>query len=170
MLTFALVLGSEPRVYQVAPGVGDERTEEPFTVAEPYRWVPCPEGTTEFHTFDGQESFSAPMAAPTPPPDISDRQFAAGLWEDGIITYADFLDFIGPGKIPAPMQAIVDTLADDDTGQPTPRKMAVGFLTGSKTYEFAHPLVEEFRQAMAAQDKKWTPDFLRQQWLTWATL
>jgi hypothetical protein len=104
------------------------------------------------------------------PPDISDRQFARGLWGDGIITYADFLGFIGPGTIPAPIQAIVDQLPDDDTGAPTPKKDAVGFLTGSKLYSFSHPLVEFFRQALVKSDPKWTPDYLRQQWLLWATL
>ncbi len=103
-------------------------------------------------------------------PDISDRQFARGLWGDGIITYADFLGFIGPGAIPGPIQAIIATLPDDDTGAPTPRKDAVGFLTGSKTYEFGHPLVEIFRQAMAASDQRWTTDFLRSRWLMWADL
>jgi hypothetical protein len=104
------------------------------------------------------------------PPDISDRQFARGLWGDGIINYADFLGFIGPGTIPAPIQAIVDQLPDDDTGAPTPKKDAVGFLTGSKLYSFSHPLVEFFRQALVKDDPKWTEDYLRQQWLLWATL
>lgn len=103
-------------------------------------------------------------------PDISDRQFACGLWGDGIISYADFLGFIGPGTIPDPIQSIVDQLADDDTGTPTPRKMAVGFLTGSKLYSFGHPLVEFFRQALAKSDPKWTADYLRQQWLVWSAL
>lgn len=104
------------------------------------------------------------------PPDISDRQFARGLWGDGIITYADFLGFIGPGMIPGAMQTIIATLPDDDTGAPTPRKEAIGFLTGAKTYQFAHPLVEAVRQAMAATDAKWTPDYLRARWLAWSTL
>lgn len=103
-------------------------------------------------------------------PDISDRQFARGLWGDGIITYADFLGFIGPGMIPGPMQAIIATLPDDDTGAPTPRKEAIGFLTGAKTYQFGHGLVDVMRQAMAAADAKWTPDYLRARWLVWATL
>jgi len=64
----------------------------------------------------------------------------------------------------------VSQLPDDDTGKPTPRKMAVGFLTGSKLYSFSHPLVEFFRQALFASDPKWTPDYLRGQWLAWSTL
>lgn len=112
----------------------------------------------------------APPVTPPPMPDISDRQFARGLWGDGVIAYSDFLGFIGPGSIPAPLQAIVNLLPDDDTGAPTPRKDAVGFLTGSKLYNFTHPLVEVVRQAMAAQDAKWTPAYLRTRWLAWSTL
>lgn len=103
-------------------------------------------------------------------PDISDRQFGRGLWGDGMISYEDFLGFIGPGTIPGPIQAVVDTLPDDDTGKPTPRKDAIGFLTGSKLYEFDHPLVEAFREAMAAKDSIWTVEHLRERWLAWSAL
>ncbi|QRE74368.1 hypothetical protein [Methylobacterium aquaticum] len=103
-------------------------------------------------------------------PDISDRQFARGLWGDGLIGYGDFLGFVGPGVIPAAIQAVVSTLPDDDTGRPTPRKEAVGFLTGAKSYSFTHPLVEAFRAAMAASDPRWTPEYLRARWLSWAVL
>lgn len=117
-----------------------------------------------------QQAADAAAAALRFIPDISDRQFARGLWDDDIITYADFLGFIGPGTIPAPIQAIVNQLPDDDTGKPTPRKDAVGFLTGSKLYQFSHPLVEFFREALAVEDAKWTVDYLRSRWLLWATL
>jgi len=103
-------------------------------------------------------------------PDISDRQFGAGLWHEQIITYDEFLAFIGPGTLPAAAQAIVDQLPDDDTGQPTPRKEAIGFLAGSKIYEFAHPLVEIVRQSMEAKDPRWTPAYLRDRWTFWSTL
>ncbi|MGU3286444.1 hypothetical protein [Methylobacterium mesophilicum] len=67
MASFAMVLGDEPRVYQVeavsaAGGGGDG--PEPFSLAEPYRWVSCPKGTTEFHTFDGSSGFNPPPDAP----------------------------------------------------------------------------------------------------------
>ncbi|QRE76144.1 hypothetical protein [Methylobacterium aquaticum] len=94
-------------------------------------------------------------------PDISDRQFARGLWGDGLIGYGNFLGFVGPGVIPAAIQAVVSPLPDDDTGRPTPRKEAVGFLTGAKSYSFTHPLVEAFRAAMAASDPRWTLEYLR---------
>lgn len=143
--------------------------------ADGMTFTPDPRSDLEFQI--SYRAFLAGGGAPRPlpivpasPPDISDRQFARGLWGDGIIDYADFLGFIGPGTIPAPIQAIVNQLPDDDTGKPTPRKDAVGFLTGSKLYAFAHPLVEFFRQSLVAQDPKWTLDYLRDRWLLWATL
>lgn len=147
--------------------------------------APIPAGAVEIGPEDFARLVTAPQgwrwadgalvardvpARPRPLPDLSDRQFARGLWGDGVITYADFLGFIGPGSIPGPIQVIVNTLADDDTGAPTPRKEAVGFLTGAKSYAFAHPLVEVFRQAMAAADPRWTSDYLRARWAVWATL
>lgn len=135
--------------------------------ADLLRLVTAPGG---WQRVGGQLSaYAAPMVAPAPP-DISDRQFARGLWGAGIISYSDFLGFVGPGSIPSALQAIVNTLPDDDTGAPTPRKEAIGYLTGAKTYSYANPLVEELRQAMAATDARWTADYLRAQWLTWATL
>ena len=103
-------------------------------------------------------------------PDISDRQFARGLWGAEILTYEEFLGFIGPGNIPATMLAIIDTLPDDDSGNPTPRKDAMGFLTGSKLFEFNHPLVEVFRQYMVSKDPIWTEGYLKNQWRSWALL
>lgn len=118
---------------------------------------------------DAMRTIRATIAG-TDMPDISDRQFARGLWGDDIITYPDFLGFIGPGMIPGTLQAIIANLPDDDTGAPTPRKDAIGFLTGAKTYQFNHPLVETLRKAIAATDAKWTTDYLKVRWLVWATL
>lgn len=160
--------GRNPAFYVVglncdAPPAGSVE----ITEAERDAWVANPGA----FRWDGSQIVAyAPPVEPPPPPDISDRQFARGLWGDSIITYADFLGFIGPGTIPAPIQAIVSQLPDDDTGKPTARKDAVGFLTGSKLYEFGHPLVEFFREKLAAEDPKWTVDYLRSRWLYWATL
>jgi len=60
MAKFALVRAAEPRVYQVEPGSGEAQADEPFLVAEPLRWVACPDDTTEFHLFDGSAGFTAP--------------------------------------------------------------------------------------------------------------
>ena len=129
-------------------GFFDDRISDPATIPEAAVEITDAQyqeflNNQGLRRWDGASvvSYEPPPAPPTLPPDISDRQFARGLWGDGIITYTDFLGFIGPGTIPAPIEAIVSQLPDDDTGAPTARKDAVGFLTGSKLYQFGHPLV-----------------------------
>lgn len=112
----------------------------------------------------------APAPVLPPLPDISDRQFGEGLWEERIISYAECDAFVSVGAIPDALDAIIETLPDDDTGEPTPRKRARNLIKGAKTYLFANPLVEAVRQALASQDAKWTPDYLRERWAHWATL
>ncbi len=103
-------------------------------------------------------------------PAISDRQFGEGLWRDDLISYDDYLAFVGPGAIPPRLLAIVEQLPDDGTGTPTPQKVARGLLTGAKDFEFANPFVEQIRQAFERDDARWTPEFLRDRWTFWATL
>lgn len=98
-------------------------------------------------------------------PDISDRQFGRGLWEDGIITFEECESFVSIGSIPASLQLIVDSLPDDDTGNPTPRKEAIIFIKGAKLYMFDHPLVDTIRQVQG-----WTIEHLKERWLIWSTL
>ena len=104
------------------------------------------------------------------PPTISDRQFGQGLWHEGIITFAECEAFVSVGAIPAALQAIVDQLADDATGQPTPRKEAMILIKGAKEYAFTNPLVEAVRFALSQSDPKWTPVYLRDRWRAWAAL
>lgn len=103
-------------------------------------------------------------------PDLSDRQFGEGLWRDGLIPFQDYLDFVGPGTIPARLRTIIDRLPDDETGGPTPRKIALGLVTGAQSYRFANPLVELVRQDFEREDARWTPAYLRERWAFWATL
>lgn len=105
-----------------------------------------------------------------PPPDLSKRQFAEGLWHDGLISFSDYLAFVGPGTIPGPLLAIINELADDETGQPTPRKLALGTITGATTYRFNDPLVESVRASFEAINPIWTVAHLRARWTVWATL
>ncbi|GJE45377.1 hypothetical protein [Methylobacterium soli] len=107
---------------------------------------------------------------PAPLSDISDRQFGRGLWGERVFTFAECEAFVSVGTIPAALQAIVDMLPDDDTGSPTERKEAVLLIKGAKAYAFANPLVEVVRVALAAQDPKWTPEYLRARWVEWAIL
>ena len=103
-------------------------------------------------------------------PDISDRQFGEGLWRDGLISFDDYLGFVGPGTIPPRLMTIIEQLPDDETGGPTPRKVAIGTVTGAKTYQFADDLVETIRQFFEDTDPTWTVDYLRDRWTVWATL
>lgn len=106
-----------------------------------------------------------------PVPDvISDRQFGDGLWDDGIISFAECEAFVSVGAIPGPLQAIVDALPDDSTGAPTPRKSAIILIKGAKEYQRSNPLVEIVRQALEVADPKWTPDYLDARWRVWASL
>lgn len=118
------------------------------------------------HDPESGEFTTPPMPEmPVRMPAISDRQFAMGLWGDGLITYEACLAFVKTGDIPAPLQAIIDTLPDDDTGQPTPYKDALILLSGATEFRFDHPLVDTIRQA---QD--WTAEHLRERWAAWAAL
>ena len=105
-----------------------------------------------------------PPPAPVPPA-ISDRQFGQGLWHDGLISYADCEAFVSVGAIPKAMQDIIDTLADDDTGQPTPRKEATILVKGAKEYQRSNELVDVIRQAQG-----WTVEQLDDRWRAWGAL
>lgn len=110
----------------------------------------------------------SPIVSDEPPPTlpaITDRQFGRGLWGDGVITFPECAAFVATGVIPAALQDLVDTLPDDDTGRPTPRKEAIVFLTGAKDYFFDHPLVDVIRQRQG-----WSVERLRERWAVWATL
>lgn len=102
--------------------------------------------------------------------DITDRQFADGLWDEGVITYEEADAFVSNGSVPAALEAILALLPDDDTGKRTPRKTARNLVRGAKTYRFADPLVEFVREALEATDPKWTAAFLRDRWTAWGAL
>lgn len=72
---------------------------------------------------------------PSPPEEISDRQFAHQLAIAGVITQAEALDFVKTGTIPAALQAIVDAIADDDA-----RFDAEMFISGATIFKRNHPL------------------------------
>lgn len=118
---------------------------------------------------EAAEQFPPQAPVRTPPPDISDRQFGEGLWTDGIISYEEYIAFTGVGAIPPPLQVIIDTLPDDDTGRPTPRKIATGMVMGATTYRRDEPLVDYVRQVLEAGDPLWTPAHLDERWRAWGT-
>lgn len=106
-----------------------------------------------------------PPPPPPPMPTLTKGQFGEGLWRDELVSYDEYLAFVGPGVVPPPLLAILDALPDDDTDRPTPRKVATGLVVGAKTYIFDDPLVDVVRQAQG-----WTPEYLRDRWLAWAIL
>ncbi|MBY0252868.1 MAG: hypothetical protein K2X54_16065 [Methylobacterium organophilum] len=158
--TYALILDGS------VVNVSVPMDEPPF--APGFRVVECPPDTVIHQTFVNGV-FGPVVEVPPPaeavPMTISDRQFAEGLWHEGIIAYPEFLAFVGPGTIPKALQDILDTLPDDETGQPTPRKVAIGLVTGAKEYRRDNPLVDIVRQAHG-----WTTEELDGRWRTWATL
>lgn len=116
-----------------------------------------------------------------PMPDITDRQFAAGLWiYEGILSYPEYIDFVSIGKIPDSIEAVLQQIPNipldgssteepaDDNPVLTERRIARGFLAGAKTFSFKNPFVEMFRLAQEKIDPKWTKEYQKQQWLIWA--
>lgn len=105
--------------------------------------------------------------APSSLPDLSPRQFAEGLWSDGIISFEEADAYVTTRAIPDALLAILqsDLFPDDNTGAPTPRKTAALLLKGATAFQFAHPLVDTIRQG---QD--WDVEHLRARWAVWAML
>jgi hypothetical protein len=123
--------------------------DDPFNndYAEYRRWV-----------LDG--GIAAVEAAPRIiPPPISDRQFAQGLAERGLISNAEALAWVGPGTLPQAFVSFLGSLPPSD------RFAAEIVLTGATEFRRDHPMVEAFG-AMAGMDL----ESLDQFWLHCATL
>ena len=80
----------------------------------------------------------APPPAPVPQ-SISDRQFAQALAIGGLITKDAALAWVKVGTVPTPLQAFVDTIADDQQ-----RFSANMLLGGATEFRRDHPLVAQF--------------------------
>jgi len=78
---------------------------------------------------------------------ISDRQFFQGLAAMGIITEAEALEAVGPGTIPAAMDALIEQLPEDA------RFAARMKLRGATQFIRNDPLSETMRQLYG-----WTPE------------
>lgn len=144
------------------PRIPEPSTAAPTGQVETGRVLVDVDGQPQWQLTFGE----APKVVLPPLPNISDRQFAYGLYGLNLITFGEALAFTSNGAIPAMLQELVDTLPDSDVeGERTPRKDAMMFLSGAKEYEFAHPLVDVLRQS-----KGWSVDELRTNWSEWLKL
>ena len=103
----------------------------------------------------------APAAAEPPIEDISDRQFAQGLAELGLISEAEAEEWVAAGTLPAPLLALVDKLP------PERRFSARMLLRGATRFAFAHPLAEDFAQLA---EPPWSTETRAAFWRHCATL
>lgn len=96
-----------------------------------------------------------------PPVEISDRQFAQGLAELGLISEAEAEEWVAAGTLPAALVALVDQLPAEE------RFAARMLLRGATRFEFGHPLAETFGQLATPP---WTPEARAAFWRHCATL
>lgn len=89
------------------------------------------------------EPYVEPSYVEPVPDEISRRQFFQHLASIEMITRADALAAIQTGAIPAPMQAIIDDLPDDDA-----KFEAMMLVAGATVFNRNNPLAELIRQAM----------------------
>lgn len=100
----------------------------------------------------------APDPEPVVPEVISDRQFFQQLAEQNEITWTEAEDAVGPGVLPASMQALIDQLPPGDDGNDQARARVA--LRGATTFERSHPLTETIRQLFG-----WTEAELDEFWI-----
>lgn len=98
----------------------------------------------------------APYAAPAAevPEEISDRQFAHGLWKQGVITLDEAKAFVRVGTLPAALSALVAAMPAEQ------RDDADLMIAGSTIFHRSHPFTVALSAAFgwsAAQ----TDDFWR---------
>lgn len=95
-----------------------------------------------------------PIPPPIPPTEISDRQFAHGLWKQGIITLPEAKAFVKTGTIPAQMQALIDAM-------PVEVRDDVELLvSGATTFNRTHPFTKQLATAFG-----WTEAQMNAFWL-----
>lgn len=91
--------------------------------------------------------FVAPDPVPTPLPPISDRQFFQQASIAGFITKAEALAAVQTGAIPAALQAIVNSIPDEEQ-----KFAATMILAGATTFERQHPFTIQIGYAMGLSD------------------
>lgn len=125
---------------------------------------PAPEGCTFQEQADAGIGWTAIdgrlMAPPEPPPppppvpaEISDRQFAHGLWRQNVITLAEAKAFVKVGELPLALAELIKLLP---AGQ---RDEADLTISGSTTFRRDHPLTGALSTAFG-----WTEDVTDEFW------
>lgn len=112
----------------------------------------------------GQWTVEVIQADPEPEPviaDISDRQFAQGLAELGLISEADAEEWVAAGTLPPALMALVDQLPAEER---FPARM---LLRGATRLEFNHPLAKASAQLAVPP---WTTEARAAFWRHCATL
>lgn len=109
--------------------------------------------------------WTSARAARSRPADISDRQFSTGLWNEHLISFDEAHAFVSSGVIPTALQELIDQLPDDNTGAPTPRKLAQLIVSGATVYHRDNPLVDQIGAAFG-----WSAVTLDEKWRAWALL
>lgn len=75
------------------------------------------------------------QAVDIPVPDISDRQFAHQLRDQGIISQAEALAFVKQGAVPVALETLIAALPTQ-----AERDDAELLICGATTFQYAHPL------------------------------
>ena len=127
-----------------------------------------PAGTTEISAHPGLRRFVSGEVVVVDPPqpnerigDISDRQFAQGLAELGLIAEDEAEEWVAAGTLPPALLALVDQLPAE---QRFPARM---LLRGATRFEFGHPLAEAFANLASPP---WTTEARAAFWRHCATL
>lgn len=105
------------------------------------------------------ESYAIEDVPELPPSDISDRQFAHGLWKQGIITLDEAKAFVRTGTIPAALDALIAQLPEEARDDVELR------VSGAYIFNVAHPDVQAIATAFG-----WTEAELRAFWRFCGTL
>ncbi|KQO90913.1 hypothetical protein ASF36_22045 [Methylobacterium sp. Leaf90] len=81
--------------------------------------------------------------------EISDRQFAQALADQGTITQAEALAFVKRGEVPTTLQAAIDGIPDADA------RFAVEMqVSGATTFKLSHPTTAALASALGYTPKQ----------------
>lgn len=142
-------LSAAVKAHQAAIEAHRYTVDQPAPVADPLVEAIVRDGGYEI------EDDTLPELEPALP-DLSDRQFFQGLAEEGIISWDEAEEAVGPGTIPGELLAILTAAISD----PTDLARAKVKVRGATIYRFSDELVP-----MVQAHKGWSDEQLRAFWL-----